>query len=83
MPTCCYQAIDYALAHNSQCVEAGAQGGHKLARGYEPVMTYSTHWITYAQSRHAISDFLIRERKADEYDNAWFNTRTPFKKSGE
>lgn len=80
---CYYQAIDYALAHNLQYVEAGAQGGHKLARGYEPVITYSAHWITHPQFRHAISDFLIRERKAVEYDNAWLNTRTPFKKSGE
>ena len=80
---CYYQAIDYALAHKLKYVEAGAQGGHKLARGYEPVTTYSAHWITHPQFRLAVSDFLKRERKAVEHDQAWLSTRTPFKKTGE
>lgn len=79
---CYYQAIDYALANNLKYVEAGAQGGHKLARGYEPVTTYSAHWITHPQFRHAVSDFLKRERKAVEHDKAWLSSRTPFKKTG-
>lgn len=79
---CYYQAIDYALAHKLSYVEAGAQGGHKLARGYEPVTTYSAHWITHPQFRNAVSEFLKRERKAVEHDLAWLSSRTPFKKTG-
>ena len=78
--TCYYQAIDYAIEHNLTFVEAGAQGGHKLARGYTPVTTYSTHWIAHPGLRHAIADYLEREREAVESDMGYLTERTPFKK---
>jgi uncharacterized protein len=58
---CYYQAIDYAIAHKLR-VEAGAQGEHKLARGYMPVTTYSAHYIADPALRRAIADYLKRER---------------------
>jgi hypothetical protein len=78
--TCYYQAIDYAIEHDLTFVEAGAQGGHKLARGYTPVTTYSTHWIAHPGLRHAIADYLEREREAVEQDQEYLTERTPFKK---
>ncbi len=59
---CYYQAIDYAIAHKLPRVEAGAQGEHKIQRGYLPVETYSSHWIADPRLKAAISDFLDRER---------------------
>src|SRR3546814_7378158 len=64
--TCYYQAIDYAIAHGLARVEAGAQGEHKIQRGYLPSPTYSAHWIADAGFRRAIEDFLARERRAIE-----------------
>jgi predicted N-acyltransferase len=61
-------------------VEAGAQGGHKLARGYVPVLTYSAHWIAHPGLRDAVADYLERERAAVEHDQDYLNERTPFKK---
>ncbi|EYD78374.1 hypothetical protein Rumeso_00031 [Rubellimicrobium mesophilum DSM 19309] len=61
---CYYQAIDWALAQGLTRVEAGAQGEHKIARGYRPVMCHSVHWIGDAQFRAAIADYLDRERAA-------------------
>ncbi len=59
---CYYQAIDYAIAHKLTQVEAGAQGEHKIARGYMPATTYSAHHITDPALRRAIADYLKRER---------------------
>jgi uncharacterized protein len=59
---CYYQAIDFAIAHGLARVEAGAQGEHKLARGYLPVTTYSAHYIADPALRRAIADYLARER---------------------
>ncbi len=59
---CYYQAIEYAIAHGLKRVEAGAQGEHKLARGYGPVTTYSAHYIADPGLRRAIADYLKRER---------------------
>jgi predicted N-acyltransferase len=59
---CYYQAIDYAIAHKLQRVEAGAQGEHKLARGYLPTRTYSVHHIVDPALRRAVARFLERER---------------------
>ncbi|MCR9269662.1 MAG: GNAT family N-acetyltransferase [Hyphomonadaceae bacterium] len=79
--TCYYQAIDYAIAHGLSTVEAGAQGGHKLARGYVPVTTYSAHWIAHKGLRDAIDHYLERERQAVEHESSYLQKRTPFKKS--
>jgi hypothetical protein len=61
---CYYQAIDYAIEHGLERVEAGAQGEHKLARGYMPVTTYSAHWIADPALRRAIARYLADERRA-------------------
>ncbi|SDS04627.1 GNAT family N-acetyltransferase [Bradyrhizobium canariense] len=59
---CYYQAIDFAIRHRLKTVEAGAQGEHKIARGYLPQTTYSAHYIADPGLRHAIADYLKRER---------------------
>jgi uncharacterized protein len=59
---CYYQAIDYAIAHKLPRVEAGAQGEHKIARGYMPTTTHSAHYIADPALRRAIADYLVRER---------------------
>lgn len=78
--TCYYQAIDFAIARSLQTVEAGAQGGHKLARGYGPVTTYSAHWIAHPGLRDAIGDYLQNEREAVAREQSFLQERTPFKK---
>jgi len=77
---CYYQAIDIAIARGLDRVEAGAQGGHKLARGYEPVQTISAHWIADGGFRAAIADFLERERAGVASDQNYLDARTPFRK---
>jgi predicted N-acyltransferase len=79
---CYYQAIDAAIALGLSRVEAGAQGGHKLARGYEPVSTLSAHYIVHDGFREAIADFLVRERQGVEQDRLYLGEKTPFKKDG-
>jgi predicted N-acyltransferase len=59
---CYYQAIDFAIQHRLKVVEAGAQGEHKIARGYLPQTTYSAHFIADRSLRRAIDDYLMRER---------------------
>lgn len=61
---CYYQAIDYAIAHRLARVEAGAQGEHKLARGYMPTPTYSAHYIADPGFRRAVANYLVGERAA-------------------
>lgn len=78
---CYYQAIDVAIRLGLPRVEAGAQGGHKLARGYEPVETWSAHWIAHPGFREAISDFLVRERAGTAADRNYLENRTPFRKA--
>ena len=76
---CYYQAIDAAIARGLARVEAGAQGGHKLMRGYEPVETWSAHWIADPGLREAIGDFLRHERDAVAHDRSAMAGHTPFK----
>ncbi|NWG45023.1 MAG: N-acetyltransferase [Alphaproteobacteria bacterium] len=78
--TCYYQAIDYAIAHGLARVEAGAQGAHKVARGYRPVTTYSLHWIAHAGLRAAVARYLEAERSAVAEDRAFLEDHTPFRK---
>ena len=78
---CYYQAIDAAIELGLSRVEAGAQGGHKLARGYEPVETTSAHWIADPGFRSAVEDFLLRERDGVAADRNYLDTRTPFRKA--
>ncbi|MXO91203.1 GNAT family N-acetyltransferase [Pontixanthobacter aquaemixtae] len=77
---CYYQAIDIAIERGLQRVEAGAQGGHKLARGYEPIQTWSAHWIADPGFGEAVSEFLEREREGVAIDQIYLGERTPFKK---
>ena len=79
---CYYQAIDYAIEHGLARVEAGAQGSHKLARGYEPVLTRSLHWIPDPNFRRAVDDYLRHERAAVAEENAALAEMTPFRKGG-
>ena len=76
---CYHQAIDAAIARGLSRVEAGAQGEHKLARGYRPTPVYSAHFIADEGLRHAIADYLERERPAVEADIALQAAETPFK----
>ncbi len=77
---CYYQAIDAAIARGLARVEAGAQGGHKLARGYEPVETWSAHYIVHPGFRTAVADFLERERQGVAQDRLYLAERAPFRK---
>ncbi len=78
---CYYQAIDFAIANGIGRVEAGAQGEHKLARGYRPVATWSAHYVPDPAFRRAIADFVAREARAMEQERAWLSEALPFKKS--
>ncbi len=79
---CYYRAIDIAIARRLARVEAGAQGGHKLARGYGPVATWSAHFIADPGFRRAVGDFLDRERQAEEVEMAWLEGHMPFRRAG-
>ena len=78
---CYYQAIDFAIAHKLKTVEAGAQGEHKLARGYAPATTRSVHWIGHPGLRDAIARFLKQERASVAREQAMLSEMTPFKKA--
>jgi len=77
---CYYQAIDAAIARGLARVEAGAQGGHKLARGYAPVQTRSAHYIADPGLRDAVAQFLEREREGVAAEQNFLEERTPFRK---
>ncbi|MBV9538126.1 MAG: N-acetyltransferase [Acidisphaera sp.] len=80
---CYYQAIDFAIAHGLKRVEAGAQGEHKIQRGYLPKPTFSAHWIEHEGLRRAIADFLARERAAKQREMEQLAQFSPFKRGGE
>ncbi len=79
---CYYQAIEWAITHGLKRVEAGAQGEHKLARGYRAVPTYSAHDIPDKRFARAIDDYLTRERAAIDEALEEYGELTPFKKAG-
>ena len=78
---CYYQAIDFAIAHGLGRVEAGAQGEHKLARGYLPVPTHSLHWFADAGFRQAVARYLIAEREAVDHEIEVLTAYGPFRKT--
>lgn len=78
---CYYQAIDYAIAHGLSRVEAGAQGEHKLARGYLPNITHSLHWIADPGFARAVDDFLVAERAAVDEETEFLTSYGPFKRT--
>ncbi len=77
---CYYQAIDAAIARGLQRVEAGAQGEHKLARGYLPTPTWSAHYIAHPGLRRAVADFLTAERRAVDQEIELLGDYAPFKR---
>ncbi len=77
---CYYQAIDYAITHKLARVEAGAQGEHKLARGYLPSTTYSAHFIANPALRRAVAEYLARERAYVEAAGEELAALAPFRK---
>lgn len=76
--TCYYQAIDYAIANKLQHVEAGAQGGHKIARGYIPNHTYSVHWLADGSFRDAVENFLKQEKHYVQEEIEYLAARSPY-----
>ena len=77
---CYYQAVDFAIAHGLQTVEAGAQGEHKLARGYAPATTRSIHWIGHPGLRHAVANFVDEERRSVTREQEVLGGLTPFRR---
>lgn len=78
---CYYRAIEFAIAHGLSRVEAGAQGEHKLARGYLPVSTYSLHWVRDPGFSEAIAQYLEAERAAVAEDIEILTSYGPFRKA--
>jgi predicted N-acyltransferase len=76
---CYYQAIEFALAHGLSRVDAGAQGPHKLARGYLPETTYSAHYIADPGFRRAVENYLAEERREVALTGAMLADRAPFR----
>ncbi len=79
---CYYRAIDWAIAHGLARVEAGAQGRHKIQRGYLPKPTYSAHWIAHAGLRRAVAGFLDEERAQTAAEMAALAAESPFRREG-
>ena len=77
---CYYQAIEAAIARGLERVEAGAQGAHKLSRGYRPVQTFSAHYIADPRLRAAVADFLAAERPAVAHEISELARFTPYRK---
>lgn len=80
--TCYYQAIDYAIAHGLQCVEAGAQGMHKIQRGYEVVETWSAHYLYDEGFADAIAHFTHQEAYAIDEEAAALQQFAPYRRQG-
>jgi uncharacterized protein len=80
---CYYRAIDFAIAHGLRRVEAGAQGQHKIQRGYLPSPTYSVHWIRDPGFKRAVADFLARERRAVSHEMDELAELSPFRREAD
>jgi predicted N-acyltransferase len=78
---CFYQAVEWAIANGLTEVQAGAQGEHKLARGYEPVITRSAHFIVDLGFRAAVQQFLNEERRAIANEIEWLRRALPYRAS--
>jgi predicted N-acyltransferase len=77
---CYYQAIDFAIENKLKWVEAGAQGPHKIQRGYLPREVYSAHWITDPKFREAVEQFIDQERKDINYEINGLMEYSPYRK---
>jgi hypothetical protein len=80
---CYHQAIDYAIAHRLVRVEAGAQGEHKLARGYRPVITRSAHYLADRGLKRAVANYLASEHAHIASAQETLAAESPFRKGGE
>lgn len=80
---CCYQGIDYAIRHGLTKFDAGAQGEHKIARGFTPVETWSLHWIRHRGFATAIADFLERERGHNQEYMAAARAQLPYRQDSQ
>ena len=78
---CYYRAVEWAIEHGLACVQAGAQGEHKVARGYEPVITRSAHFIPNAGFRNAVAEFLEAEREGLSAEVEWLRRDLPYRSS--
>jgi len=78
--TCYYTAIEYCITNGLQRFEAGAQGGHKLSRGFLPTQTYSMHWLRHQEFSGAVERYLQQEQDGIEYQLNELNDHTPFKR---
>jgi predicted N-acyltransferase len=76
---CFYQAVEWAIAQGLSSVQAGAQGEHKLARGYEPVITRSAHFLPNRGFHDAVAQFLEDERTAVEREMEWLRSSLPYR----
>jgi uncharacterized protein len=76
---CYYQGLDYCIAHGLQRFDSGAQGEHKISRGFQPITTYSAHWIKHPSFAQAIKQFLRREKHAMHAYKQDAATYLPFK----
>jgi predicted N-acyltransferase len=74
-----YRAIEFAIAHGLRTIQAGAQGEHKLSRGYEPVSTTSVHFLPDRRFRSAVGEFLIEEREAVRLELEWARAALPYR----
>jgi predicted N-acyltransferase len=80
---CYYQAIEWAIGRGLARVEAGAQGEHKIARGYLPAPVYSAHYIADPALRRPVEQFVARERESVEAEMEWIAEEySPFRKGG-
>ncbi|MEH6546492.1 MAG: GNAT family N-acetyltransferase [Sneathiella sp.] len=77
--TCYYRAIEYAIDHGIKRVEAGAQGPHKLARGYLPTKTHSAHWLRDPGFHDAVADFLVAETREIDAELNYLSEHSPFR----
>ena len=78
---CYYQAVEWAIEHGLKCVQAGAQGEHKVARGYEPVATKSAHFIPNPSFRTAVAEYLKAEREGIAAESEWLRRDLPYRSS--
>jgi len=77
--TCYYQAIEFCIANRIKTFEGGAQGEHKLSRGFLPVTTHSAHWLAHPQFAEAVENYLTQETEAISEYVGQLNERSPFK----
>jgi uncharacterized protein len=81
---CFYRAIEYAIEHKLDRVEAGAQGPHKISRGYLPSETYSAHWIRDPSFREAVAQYLVREDRETRYEMEMLeDERSPYRRENQ